>query len=113
LRAVSATGLTALHVAASRGQAAVVEELLEMGADARRPAAGAGELAIYMAANAGLVATVDVLLRDATEYSAMELQRTAAIAALSGHAEVFRLQYTRQLEGQLVVSSISIICWRT
>ncbi len=93
-RAANRAGATPLFLAALNGNAAMIDLLIESGADPSAPVLSHGETALMMAARTGKVEAVKILLSRGANVNAVEnLRGTTALmwAAEQGHAAVVRL----------------------
>lgn len=90
------TGKSALHLAASRGDAATMALLLSRGAD-KEAVSRIGETPLHLAASAGHCATVQTLLDHGAKIEATndDIETPLHLAALQGHTRVIHLLLDR------------------
>ncbi len=111
-RAANRTGATPLFLATMDGNAAIIELLINAGADPNEPVLTHGETPLMMAARTGKVDAVKVLLDDGARINAAEsLRGTTALmwAAEQNHASVIQLLADRGADVNLKSKPLRLI----
>lgn len=96
IAATDRTGKSALHLAATRGDAATMTLLLSRGAD-KRAVSRIGETPLHLAASTGHCATVQTLLDNGANIEAVndDIETPLHLAALQGHTTAIHLLLDR------------------